>query len=181
VLTTYGTQRRDAWRFKDAEFDYVVLNEAQVVKNAETESSKAVRLLRGRHRELESEQRNLYDELRQHDRDSLLRGIETAGLANSKIQVLEALLRLQQAACHPGLLDSKRSSDSSAKLDVLLEQLREGPRGRTQGAGVLAVHQFAEDSLHRFAPSIPARTASPRKRLRRCLKPNWITGRFPSA
>src|SRR5205807_251496 len=57
--------------------------------------------------------------------DSLLRRIETAGLAKSKIQVLEALLRLRQAACHPGLLDSKRSSDSSAKLDVLLEQLRE--------------------------------------------------------
>ena len=206
VLTTYGTLRRDAWRFKDAEFDYVVLDEAQVVKNAETESSKAVRLLRGRHRlavsgtpvenhlgelwtlfeflnpgmlgtanafkvaggsmrnpdeetrrllgqalrpfilrrtkeqvarelpskteqtvycELEPEQRKLYDELRQHYRDSLLRRIEIAGLANSKIQVLEALLRLRQAACHPGLLDSKRSGDSSAKLDVLLEQLRE--------------------------------------------------------
>ena len=206
VLTTYGTLRRDAWRFKDAEFDYVVLDEAQVVKTAETESSKAARLLRGRHRlavsgtpmenhlgelwtlfeflnpgmlgaanafkvvggsmrnpdeetrrllghalrpfflrrtkeqvarelpskteqtvycELEPEQRKLYDELRQHYRDSLLRRIETAGLAKSKIQVLEALLRLRQAACHPGLLDSKRSSDSSAKLDVLLEQLRE--------------------------------------------------------
>jgi SNF2 family DNA or RNA helicase len=75
--------------------------------------------------ELEPEQRKLYDELRQHYRDSLLRRIETAGLANSKIQVLEALLRLRQAACHPGLLDSKRSGDSSAKLDVLLGQLRE--------------------------------------------------------
>src|SRR5438034_897029 len=75
--------------------------------------------------ELEPEQRKLYDQLRQHYRDSLLRRIETAGLAKSKIQVLEALLRLRQAACHPGLLDSKRSSDSSAKLDVLLEQLRE--------------------------------------------------------
>src|SRR5438552_1498167 len=75
--------------------------------------------------ELEPEQRKLYDQLRQHFRDSLLRRIETAGLAKSKIQVLEALLRLRQAACHPGLLDSKRSSDSSAKLDVLLEQLRE--------------------------------------------------------
>jgi SNF2 family DNA or RNA helicase len=206
VLTTYGTLRRDAWRLKDAEFDYVVLDEAQVVKNAETESSKAARLLRARHRlavsgtpvenhlgelwtlfeflnpgmlgaanafkvsggsmrnpdeetrrllgqalrpfvlrrtkeqvarelpskteqtvycVLEPEQRKLYDGLRQHYRDSLLRRIETAGLAKSKIQVLEALLRLRQAACHPGLLDSKRSGDSSAKLDVLLEQLRE--------------------------------------------------------
>ena len=220
VLTTYGTLRRDAWRFKDAEFDYVVLDEAQVVKNAETESSKAARLLRARHRlavsgtpvenhlgelwtlfeflnpgmlgaanafkvaggsmrypdeetrrllgqalrpfilrrtkeqvarelpskteqtvycELEPEQRKLYDELRQHYRDSLLRRIETAGLAKSKIQVLEALLRLRQAACHPGLLDSKRSSDSSAKLDVLLEQLREV---LDQGHKALVFSQF---------------------------------------
>jgi superfamily II DNA or RNA helicase len=206
VLTTYGTLRRDALRFKDAQFDYVVLDEAQVVKNVETESSKAVRLLRGRHRlalsgtpvenhlgelwtlfeflnpgmlgassafrlaggsmrnpdeetrrllgqalrpfilrrtkeqvvrelppkteqtvycELRSEQRTLYDALRCHYRDSLLKRIETEGLAKSKIQVLEALLRLRQAACHPGLLDPKRTGDSSAKLNVLLGQLRE--------------------------------------------------------
>jgi len=39
--------------------------------------------------------------------------------------VLEALLRLRQAACHPGLIDPKRAGESSAKLDTLLEQLRE--------------------------------------------------------
>jgi SNF2 family DNA or RNA helicase len=55
----------------------------------------------------------------------LLKRIEVEGLAKSKIQVLEALLRLRQAACHPGLLDSKRKNDPSAKLDVLMEQLRE--------------------------------------------------------
>ena len=46
-------------------------------------------------------------------------------MAKSKIHVLEALLRLRQAACHPGLLDKKRAHEPSAKLDVLLEQLRE--------------------------------------------------------
>ena len=45
------------------------------------------------------------------------------GLARSKIQVLEALLRLRQAACHPGLLDPDRSEEKAAKLDVLLEQI----------------------------------------------------------
>jgi SNF2 family DNA or RNA helicase len=45
------------------------------------------------------------------------------GLARSKIQVLEALLRLRQAACHPGLLDPARSEEKAAKLDVLLEQI----------------------------------------------------------
>src|SRR5207244_5567269 len=52
--------------------------------------------------EMESVQRKLYDELRQHYRNALLTRIEVQGLAKSKIQVLEALLRLRQAACHPG-------------------------------------------------------------------------------
>jgi len=206
VLTTYGTLRRDALRLKDIEFDYVVLDEAQAVKNASTESSKAVRLLRGTHRlalsgtpvenhlgelwtlfeflnpgmlgaasvfklaggalrnpdedtrrllaqslrpfilrrtkeqvaselptkteqtlycEMEPAQRKLYNELRQHYRESLLQRIETDGMAKSKIQVLEALLRLRQAACHPGLLDPKRAGEPSAKMEVLLDQLKE--------------------------------------------------------
>ena len=37
--------------------------------------------------------------------------------------MLEALLRLRQAACHPGLIDRKLVNDPSAKLDVLMEQL----------------------------------------------------------
>jgi superfamily II DNA or RNA helicase len=206
VLTTYGTLRQDAVRLKDVEFDYVVLDEAQAVKNADTESAKAVRLLRGGHRlalsgtpvenhlgelwslfeflnpgmlgaasvfkmaggaarspdedtrrllahalrpfilrrtkgqvaselppkteqtvhcEMESGQRKLYDELRQHYRNSLLQRIETDGMAKSKIQVLEALLRLRQAACHPGLIDPQRKTENSGKLDVLLARLRE--------------------------------------------------------
>src|SRR5438445_2146383 len=206
ILATYGTLRRDAVRLKDVEFDYVVLDEAQAVKNADTESAKAVRLLRGVHRlalsgtpienhlgelwslfeclnrgmlgaasvfklagvaarnpddetrrllaqalrpfilrrtksqvarelppkteqtvhcAMDSAQRQLYDELRRHYRDALLKRIETEGLAKSKIQVLEALLRLRQAPCHPGLLDPKRRGEPSAKLVTLLEQLRE--------------------------------------------------------
>ena len=73
--------------------------------------------------ELEARQRALYNELRRHYRDSLLPRVGSEGLAKTKIQVLEALLRLRQAACHPGLIDRKLASGSSAKLDVLLEQL----------------------------------------------------------
>jgi hypothetical protein len=50
VLTTYGTLLRDAPSLAQMEFDYVVLDEAQAVKNASTASAKAVRLLRGKHR-----------------------------------------------------------------------------------------------------------------------------------
>ena len=50
ILTTYGTLRKDAVHFRDLVFDYVILDEAQAVKNAKTVSAKAVRLLRGNHR-----------------------------------------------------------------------------------------------------------------------------------
>jgi superfamily II DNA or RNA helicase len=206
VLTTYGTLRRDAPQLTEHQFDYVILDEAQAVKNAATASAKAVRLLRGNHRlalsgtpienhvgelwslfdflnpgllgsarafkavgavqgraeredlalvtqavkplilrrtkaqvepelparteqtihcELDVPQRRFYDELRAHYRTTLMRRIARTGLAKSKIQVLEALLRLRQAACHPGLVDPKRTGESSAKLDVLLPQLTE--------------------------------------------------------
>ena len=51
ILTTYGTLRRDAAFLKDTTFDYVILDEAQAIKNSSTEAAKATRLLRGRHRQ----------------------------------------------------------------------------------------------------------------------------------
>ncbi|MGB8537200.1 MAG: SNF2-related protein, partial [Acidobacteriaceae bacterium] len=50
ILTTYGTLRRDALHFKDRVFDYVILDEAQAIKNRNTESAKAARLLLANHR-----------------------------------------------------------------------------------------------------------------------------------
>jgi superfamily II DNA or RNA helicase len=206
VLTTYGTLRRDALLFKDLRFDYCILDEAQAIKNASSESAKAARLLKGDYRlalsgtpvenhlgelwslfeflnpgmlgsasvfrlggagarnpdeetrsllaralrpfilrrtkdqvakdlpqkseqtiycELEPAQRKLYDELREHYRQTLLGRIEREGINKSKIQILEALLRLRQAACHPGLIDKKKAVESSAKLDTLLPQVTE--------------------------------------------------------
>jgi superfamily II DNA or RNA helicase len=220
VLTTYGTMLRDAAQLAEVEFDYVVLDEAQAVKNAATASAKAVRLLRGAHRlalsgtpvenhlgelwslfeflnpgmlgeakvlnlagglarnpgedarrilaqalrpfilrrtkqqvarelpekteqtiycELEGPQRKHYDELRKHYRESLLARVQSQGMAKSKMHVLEALLRLRQAACHPGLIDVKRSDEPSAKLDVLMDQLEEL---REEGHKALVFSQF---------------------------------------
>jgi SNF2 family DNA or RNA helicase len=75
--------------------------------------------------ELDGAQRKLYDELRDHYRRSLLDRVSKVGLNKSKIQVLEALLRLRQAACHPGLIDKKKIDCGSSKLETLLEQLTE--------------------------------------------------------
>ncbi|MDA8016311.1 MAG: DEAD/DEAH box helicase [Thermoanaerobaculia bacterium] len=75
--------------------------------------------------ELEGDQRQFYKELRDFYRAQLNERIEQVGLKKSKIQVLEALLRLRQAACHPGLIDESNKRISSAKLDTLLEHLEE--------------------------------------------------------
>jgi SNF2 family DNA or RNA helicase len=75
--------------------------------------------------ELERPQRALYDELRAHYRRRLLDDAGADGLGRGKLQVLEALLRLRQAACHPGLIDRRRVSEASAKLDVLVPRLAE--------------------------------------------------------
>ena len=205
LVTTYGTLRRDIVHLKELRFDYVILDESQAIKNANSQAAKACRLLQADHRlamtgtpienhlgelwslfeflnpgmlgrsrtfrelikqggedekalqllsrslrpfllrrtkqqvlgelpekteqtlycEMGSKQRKLYDEMREYYRRSLAQRVEEVGLERSKIHVLEALLRLRQAACHPGLLDDSRVGESSAKMDLLLEQLRE--------------------------------------------------------
>jgi SNF2 family DNA or RNA helicase len=80
-----------------------------------------------------------YDELRRHYRESLLRRVQEQGFGLSKMHLLEALLRLRQAACHPGLLDPKRVGDASAKLDLLMEQLADL---REEGHQALVFSQF---------------------------------------
>ena len=74
---------------------------------------------------LENAERKRYDELRLHYRRALLPAVERDGVGKNAIMVLEALLRLRQASLHPGLLDPKRTTDDSAKLDALLEHLNE--------------------------------------------------------
>ena len=216
ILTTYGTLRRDIINHREIEFDYVVLDEAQSIKNASSQAAKACRLLRARHRlaltgtpvenhigelwsifeflnpgqlgsatrlkrflaggrtssdvvaravrpyllrrtkkqvlsdlpekteqtlfcELGEEQRKVYDELREHYRLELSGRIGRMGIGRSRIAVLEALLRLRQTACHPGLVDPARLDEPAAKLDTLLEQLSEVI---DEGHKVLVFSQF---------------------------------------
>jgi SNF2 family DNA or RNA helicase len=89
--------------------------------------------------DLDETQRKLYDELREHYRLSLLTHVDSVGINKSKMQVLEALLRLRQAACHPGLIDKTRANESSAKLDALVEQLEDV---LAEGHKVLVFSQF---------------------------------------
>jgi len=202
VLTTYATMRLDIVRLAETEFEYVILDEAQAIKNASSQVAKASRLLRGRQRlalsgtpienhlgelwslfefldpgllgssrlfnktfagktappagrialaralrplilrrtkeqvapelparteqtlycELEGKQRKQYDELRAHYRTALLGRIRTSGIEKSRMHILEALLRLRQAACHPALAGATADSPS-AKVDLLMQEL----------------------------------------------------------
>jgi SNF2 family DNA or RNA helicase len=204
VLTTYATMRLDITRLAETEFEYVILDEAQAIKNASSQVAKASLLLHGAHRlalsgtpienhlgelwslfeflnpgllgsarlfartfagksvppqrrealaralrpmilrrtkeqvapelpdrieqtlycELEGKQRAQYDELRDHYRAALLGTVRESGVAKSRMQILEALLRLRQAACHPALV-SADSDAPSAKLDLLLDELED--------------------------------------------------------
>jgi SNF2 family DNA or RNA helicase len=196
--------RRDIEALKEVQFDYVILDESQAIKNAGALTAKCVRLLRGRNRlamsgtpvenhlgelwslfeflnpgllgaasffdramardstseerallaralrpfilrrtkgqvakdlperqedtifcELPEWQRKHYDDLRQHYRQVLMKKVDDAGLNKAKIVVLEALLRLRQAACHPGLIDKAHANQPCAKLETLLPQLKE--------------------------------------------------------
>lgn len=206
VLTTYGTMRRDIEFLTKPQFNYVVLDEAQAIKNPASQNAKAVRLLKARHRvvmtgtpvenqlgdlwslfeflnpgmlgtaaafrgafspsrnqdasqltmlhqtlrpfilrrtkdqvapelpqrteqtidcEMGPKQAAYYKELRDYYRETLLGRVEKVGLAKSKVYVLEALLRLRQAACHPGLIDESKLEMESAKIEALMPMISE--------------------------------------------------------
>jgi SNF2 family DNA or RNA helicase len=65
--------------------------------------------------------------------------LSEAGPEQSTPHVLEALLRLRQAACHPGLVDAARRGQNSSKLTALLEQLE---NLREEGHKALVFSQF---------------------------------------
>jgi superfamily II DNA or RNA helicase len=89
--------------------------------------------------ELKESERAEYDELRDWYRGVLTKKIDEVGFKRAKIQVLEALLRLRQAACHPGLIDADRMDDPSAKIDALMDMLEEVTRA---GHKALVFSQF---------------------------------------
>lgn len=205
IITTYGTLRMDIVTIEKLHFDYIILDEAQAIKNSDSQSAKVCRLLQSDHRlamtgtpienhlgelwslfeflnpgmlgassafqrltssrddeeraaalemiskalrpfllrrtktqvlkdlpgkteqtlfcEMAPKQKKLYNELKKFYQTQLKSKIQEVGLNRAKIHVLEALLRLRQAACHPGLIDPKRSKEESGKLEAVLEQM----------------------------------------------------------
>lgn len=70
---------------------------------------------------LDEKERALYDTVRAAARADLVSRLDGGAEA---LHVLEALLRLRQAACHPALLPG-HAAETSSKLEVLVERLEE--------------------------------------------------------
>lgn len=71
--------------------------------------------------ELDDDERSIYDSVLMASRAEVARKLDDG---NNALAALEALLRLRQAACHPGLLPN-RSETTSAKVEALREALED--------------------------------------------------------
>ncbi|WP_051362356.1 DEAD/DEAH box helicase [Solimonas soli] len=93
---------------------------------------------------LDGAQRDLYETVRTAMHDELQAEIERHGLAQSRIALLAALLKLRQICCDPRLLKREEGSEEpavheSAKLDLLMTLL---PDMLRQGRRILLFSQF---------------------------------------
>ncbi|MEO8337578.1 MAG: DEAD/DEAH box helicase [bacterium] len=94
---------------------------------------------------LEGPQRKFYDGLLESYRRSVLERVDRDGVQKARMHILEALLRLRQAACHPGLADPHWTDAPSAKLDALMPAIAEVI---AQGHKVLVFSQFTTFLAH---------------------------------
>ncbi len=84
-------------------------------------------------------QRELYLQLRDHYRATILKSVADKGIKRSKMKVLEGLLRLRQAASHPALIGAENvDSGKFLQLMNLLEEVIES------GHKVLVFSQFTK-------------------------------------
>ena len=71
-------------------------------------------------------QRKLYDATKKRYREQLLHQIAADGIEKSQLHILDGLLKLRQICNSPALLaDREDYGDDSAKLDLLLENIKE--------------------------------------------------------
>lgn len=208
MIISYHTLVRDIEWLKDTNYDYVILDESQYIKNANTKIAKAVRILQSKHRlsltgtpvenntlelwsqmnflnpgllgplqdfkskftypiekyqdkeaaerlrklifpfllrrkkedvlndlpdkeeiiqylEMENKQKIFYDAQKEHYKKLIEEKIDSDGVGNSAIQILDALLRLRQIVLFPQLLKTGYKPKDSCKYNLIIEMLPE--------------------------------------------------------
>jgi len=211
LIMTYGILRSDIEKLKHNLFEYIILDEAQVIKNKNSQVAKCCYMLQSRYRlaltgtpvensiddlfsifnflapglftksqatsdrmdqnkvleslqpfilrrvkedvltdlptktekiiycDLDDKHLKAYTELKDFYQKKLKSKVKQEGIAKSKIHVLEALLRLRQAANHPRLVNDY--DGDSSKVLILLDKLRELV---TSGKKVIVFSQFVK-------------------------------------
>ncbi len=91
--------------------------------------------------ELIGQQRELYEAIRLSVQQRIGQAIDKKGVSGSQIIILDALLKLRQVCCDPGLvkLESARRVEESAKMQLLMEML---PEMIEEGRRILLFSQF---------------------------------------
>lgn len=223
VITTYGTMLRDVEFLRGYQFENVILDESQAIKNPLAKTSKAARLLNARHRfamtgtpvenntfelwsqfaflnpgllgnmgyfksefatpieskndketadllrrmvypfilrrtkkqvtpelpprteriiytDFDSEQRKLYEETRDRYRGQLLGLLDEQGMDQTRMQILEGLLRLRQICIHPRLAEPTYQGKVT-KFEMLMDTLE---MLKAEGHKALIFSQFVE-------------------------------------
>ena len=221
VLTTYGILLRDIEMLRQHRFHYVILDEAQAIKNPVSQSAKAARLLQADHKltltgtpvenstlelwsqfsflnpgllgnlehfrtefagaiekrqdemaaaflrrlvhpfilrrtkdqvardlpprterilytEMEPGQKKLYEKTRDFYRAQIMGLVDSEGIQDARMKILEGLLRLRQISNHPRLVEPD-SKAASGKFETLLETL---DTLRAEGHKALVFSQF---------------------------------------
>lgn len=235
VLTSYPLIQRDQDLLSDFQFEYLILDEAQKIKNPRTKLYQALQLIESRHRlcltgtpienhlgelwsifnflmpgflgnlkqfkahyqkpieidhtpgiqaqlnqkvapfllrrtkhqvvkelpdkteiiktvEFDKDQANLYETIRLTMEDKVRKAVAEKGLNQSQITLLDALLKLRQVCCDPGLvkIDAAQQVKHSAKLELLLDLLSELLEGQHR---IIIFSQFAK-MLKRIAAEL---------------------------
>lgn len=213
LIATYGIVRRDIIDLKEYDFQYLILDEAQNIKNKNSQISKSVCLLKGLHKlaltgtpvensiedlisifrflspgmftrnqvvsdkkdntnvlkslrpfilrrtkeevlkdlpektekiiycELNGAHKETYNELKDYYKKKLNQKIKKSGLTKNKVHVLEALLRLRQAANHPAMVNEDNYNFPSSKVELLLANIR---RVQKAGRKIIVFSQFVK-------------------------------------
>lgn len=91
--------------------------------------------------QLETKQADLYETIRLSMQDKVIKAVRKKGLSQSKIIILDALLKMRQVCCDPRLVKLKaaKSVKRSGKLEVLMELL---PNLVAEGRRILLFSQF---------------------------------------
>lgn len=118
---------------------------------------------------LSGKQADLYETIRLSMHKKITSEVQKKGLARSHIMILDALLKLRQACCHPALVNlaAAKKIDQSAKLDMLMDML---PEMVEEGRKILVFSQFTsmlsviEDQLNAHKISYSKLTGQTRKR-----------------